>query len=216
MAQTEKKIQIKNILKIFSQEYPEAECALIHNSPEQLIIATILSAQCTDEQVNKVTPVLFKRFPKIQDLAKAKTSVVEKIIHSTGFFKNKAKNIIGCAKAITELHGGKVPNDMETLVRLPGVGRKTANVVLGNAYGIPGLVVDTHVKRLSTLMGLMEEQDPVKIEFALRELVPKKDWTMFSHYLIWHGRKICIARRPRCAECTIQKYCAFGRKQLET
>lgn len=197
-----------------SREYPDAKCALDHQSPEQLLFATILSAQCTDVRVNLVTPALFARYPTLESLAKAKPKDVEKLIFSTGFYKNKAKSLIGAAQAILKEHGGKLPQELDKLVKLPGVGRKTANVLLGNAFGIPGLVVDTHVRRLSNLIGLTEEQDPVKIEFELMELVPKRHWTEFSHWLILHGRRICIARRPKCEECVLQKDCLFGRKRL--
>jgi endonuclease-3 len=197
-----------------SREYPEAHCALDYKTPEQLLIATILSAQCTDVRVNLVTPALFKRYPNMDQLAKAKSKDVEKLIFSTGFYKNKTKSLIGTASAIVKNFGGQLPQSLEQLVTLPGVGRKTANVLLGNAFGIPGLVVDTHVRRLSNLIGLTEQQDPVKIEHELMDLVPKEHWTQFSHWLILHGRQVCIARRPKCADCVLQKDCLFGRKRL--
>lgn len=202
------------VIEVLSREFPDAECALNHSTPEQLLFATILSAQCTDERVNKVTPDLFAQYPDAQSLARAKQAQVEKIIFSTGFYKNKAKSLIGAAKAITKLPGKNLPQSMEGLLKLPGVGRKTANVILGNAFGIPGLVVDTHVKRLSNLLGLTEEQDPEKIEQDLVQIVPQEHWTEFSHWLILHGRKTCIARRPKCEECPLQKHCLFGKKGL--
>lgn len=202
------------VVDFLSREYPEPKCALDHETPAQLLFATILSAQCTDVRVNMVTPALFKKYPTVESLAKAKPKDVEKIIFSTGFYKNKTKSLIGAAKAITKQYGGELPRSLAELTELPGVGRKTANVLLGNAFGIPGLVVDTHVKRLSNLLGLTEEQDPVKIEFALMELVPKEKWTDFSHWLILHGRSVCIARRPKCVSCVLQKDCLFGRKRL--
>ena len=205
---------IRELIKQLEREYPDAECALHYTSPEQLLFATILSAQCTDVQVNKVTPLLFKKYPCPKELAKAKQKDVENIIRSTGFFKNKAKNIIACSKILVEKYKGKVPQSLEELVQLPGVGRKTANVVLGESFDIPGVVVDTHVKRLTNLIGLVDIEDPVKIEFALMEVVPKKYWSQFSFWLILHGRKICIANRPKCFECVIQRYCEYGRKQL--
>lgn len=195
-----------------SVEYPEAECALHYKTPEQLLIATILSAQCTDIQVNKVTKILFKKYPSPKELSKARSPSIEKIIHSTGFYKNKAKNILACAKDLVKNHGGKVPQKMEELLKLSGVGRKTANVVLGNAFSVPGMVVDTHVKRITQLIGLSRENDPEKIEQDLMKIIPKKDWTMFSHWIIHHGRSICIARRPRCGDCAIQSICDYGRK----
>ena len=217
MASTKKKTlkaRVAMAIDRLATEYPEAECALHYKTPEQLLVATILSAQCTDVQVNKVTKVLFKKFPSPKELSKAKLSIIEKIIHSTGFYKNKAKNIIACAKKLTGHYGGKVPKKMEELLELPGVGRKTANVILGNAFSTPGLVVDTHVKRISQLIGFTQETDPEKIELDLMEIVPKKNWTMFSHWIIYHGRNICIARRPKCGECVLQSICNYGRKNI--
>jgi endonuclease-3 len=214
IAKADKIQKAKVVCDRLSREYPGAECALHHSSPEQLLFATILSAQCTDERVNQVTPTLFAKYPDSQALAKAKVADVEKIIFSTGFYKNKAKNLVGCAQAIQKNHKGELPRDLEQLTALPGVGRKTANVLLGNAFGIPGLVVDTHVKRLSNLIGLTKQQDPVKIELELMDLVEKKNWTEFSHWLILHGRKVCIARRPRCENCVIRSHCDFGKKSV--
>lgn len=188
--------------------YPQPECALTHEDAFQLAVATILSAQCTDERVNMVTPVLFKKYPTPKQLASATQEEIEEIIKSTGFFRNKAKNILGFASAIVENYGGVVPRELEELVKLPGIGRKTANVVLGTAYGIAsGVVVDTHVTRLSNRMGLSESEDAVKIERDLMQLLPQNVWINFSHAMIWHGRKVCNARKPNCAECTLAKLC---------
>lgn len=188
--------------------YPQPKCALEHQDAFQLAVATILSAQCTDERVNMVTPVLFKKFPTPQKLASATQEEIEAIIQSTGFFRNKAKNILGFAKAIVNEFAGKVPQSLEELVRLPGIGRKTANVVLGTAFGIAsGVVVDTHVTRLSYRMGLTKEEDAVKIERDLMELLPQENWINFSHAVIWHGRRVCDARKPKCSECTLAKLC---------
>lgn len=188
--------------------YPDAHCELDFKSPYQLLAATILSAQCTDKRVNMTTPELFRRFPTPASLAAAPQGEVEEIIKSTGFFRAKAKSLIGMASAITDRHDGQVPARMEELVVLPGVGRKTANVVLGNAFGINvGVVVDTHVGRLATRLGLTSETDPLKVEQALMQLFPPEHWTMLSHLLIWHGRRICDARKPRCGECPLAPRC---------
>lgn len=197
------------------REFPEAKCALNFSTPDQLLFATILSAQCTDVRVNLVTPALFAKYPGSQEMAKAKLSDVEKVIKSINFFRNKAKSLVGAAKQIQENHNGDLPRTMDELVELPGVGRKTANVVLGDAFDIQvGVVVDTHVKRLSNLLGLTEEEDPVKIEQDLMEIVPRPLWTKFSHWLILHGRRTCIARRPKCGECVIRAHCDFGQKEV--
>lgn len=196
------------ILARLKREYPDAKCALDHKNPYQLLAATILSAQCTDARVNLVTPVLFKAYPDTARLAQARQLDVEKIIQSTGFFRNKAKSLIGMAQAVVAEHGGKIPRTMEQLHALPGVGRKTANVVLGNAFGInAGVTVDTHVTRLSGLLGLTRHTDPVKIEQDLMQLIPQDDWTLISHLLILHGRAICIARRPQCGACVLNDIC---------
>jgi endonuclease III len=188
--------------------YPDAHCALDHENPFQLLAATILSAQCTDKRVNMVTPVLFARYPTAAALARADQADVEEIIRSTGFFRNKATNLIAMAGALVDRHGGEVPADMEALVALPGVGRKTANVILGNAFGRnEGIVVDTHVSRLSQRLGLTKESDPVKIESSLVPLFPRERWTMLSHLLIEHGRQVCDAKKPRCGECPIAALC---------
>jgi endonuclease-3 len=207
-----RKRRTRRIVEALKKAYPEARCALTHADPLQLLVATILSAQCTDERVNMVTPVLFARYPDSQALAGARRSSIESIIRSTGFYRNKAKNLQGAAKQIVERYGGSVPRTMEALLELPGVARKTANVVLGTAYGIPsGIVVDTHVSRITRLLGLTAETDPVKIERDLMAIVPKAEWIDFSHSLIHHGRRICIARRPRCADCSLQKLCPSSR-----
>jgi endonuclease-3 len=191
-----------------SKLYPDAHCELDFRTPFQLLVATILSAQCTDKRVNMVTPALFTRYPTVESLARARQEDVEEIIKSTGFFRNKAKSIIGMAGAVADRHGGVVPSTLEELVKLPGVGRKTANVVLGNAFGIDeGVVVDTHVGRLSTRLGLTIETDPVKVEQDLMKLFPRDHWTMLAHLLIFHGRRICEAKKPRCAECVLSDIC---------
>jgi endonuclease III len=188
--------------------YPDAQCELNHANPLELLIATILSAQCTDKRVNLVTPNLFQQYRSAADYARAPQSVLERAIQSTGFFRNKAKSIKACCQALDEKHGGQVPRTMEELIQLGGVGRKTANVVLGNAYNINcGVVVDTHVARLSQRLGLTKETAPEKIEQELMLLVPQAQWTMFSHWLIWHGRRRCTARNPDCPGCEINALC---------
>ncbi len=207
--ESEKELK-KRTLKIIARlkkAYPDAKCALVHENPLQLLISTILSAQCTDKRVNLVTKDLFKKYHSVKDFANVSLPELEKDIHSTGFYRNKAKNIVSCCKAIVETHGGKVPDTLEALVELSGIGRKTANVVLGNAFNTPGLVVDTHVTRLSHRLGLTGETDAVKIEFDLMPVVPKEEWTQFSHLLIHHGRACCIARRPDCPNCPVAEYC---------
>ena len=200
--------RVRNILRILKKKYPVVECALQHKNAYELLVATILSAQCTDERVNRVTPVLFEKYPGPAELATAKQASVEKIIHSLGFFRAKATSLIGMAKALVELHHGEVPDSLDELVKLPGVGRKTANVVLGTWFGIPtGIVVDTHVRRISRLLGLTESKQPEKIEQDLMAIIPKKQWIDFSHRLIFLGREICIARKPRCPDCPLLKYC---------
>jgi len=190
------------------QDYPGAQCALGHRSPYELLVATILSAQCTDERVNQVTPALFKRYPTPAHMARAMQATVERTIQSTGFFRNKAKNIRACCRALVESHDGHVPRDLDALVALPGIGRKTANVVLGTAYGLAtGVVVDTHVGRLSRRLGLTEEKDPIKVERDLMALLPRREWIDFSHRMIHHGRQICRARKPRCDACSMTTFC---------
>jgi endonuclease-3 len=187
--------------------YPDAHCALHHANPLQLLVATILSAQCTDERVNKVTPALFARYPDSQAYASADIADLERMIQSTGFFRNKARNIRACCQVLVEKYGGEVPRTMEELVPLPGVGRKTANVILGNAFDIPGIPVDTHVGRLARRMGLTSHDDPVKVEKDLMALIPSSDWTMFGHRMIFHGRQICQSRNPKCDVCLLNKVC---------
>jgi endonuclease III len=194
--------------KELARLYPDAYCALTHANAFELVIATVLSAQCTDERVNMVTPVLFKRYPTAQALGKATQEDVEAIVKSTGFFRNKAKNIIAASKRITEVYGGRVPDTMEELLTLAGVARKTSNVVLGNAYGKNvGVVVDTHVSRLSQRMGLTKQKTPEKIELDLMKLFPQAEWTVLSHRLIFHGRQVCMARNPACERCTLAGIC---------
>ena len=188
--------------------YPDAECALRHDSAFQLLIATILSAQCTDERVNMVTEGLFARYPTPSDMARLPLETLEREVQSTGFFRNKAKNIKACCQQLLDEHGGEVPQDLEQLVKLPGVGRKTANVVLGTYFGLPtGVVVDTHVSRLSQRLGLTRETQPEKIEDDLMKLLPQDEWIMFSHRMIHHGRRVCQARKPNCEGCAMSEFC---------
>ena len=208
----DKRRRTRTITTRLKREFPDAKCALDHTSPLELLVATILSAQCTDARVNMVTPVLFAKYRSAADYAAADPAVFERAIQSTGFFRNKTKSILGMARALEEDHGGQVPDTMEALVALPGVGRKTANVVLGNAFGKnEGIVVDTHVGRISGLLKLTKETNPEKIERDLTALVPRRDWTIFSHLLILHGRKTCIARRPKCESCRINDLCPSSR-----
>lgn len=196
----------REIVRRLGEEYP-AHCALTHASPFQLIVATVLSAQCTDARVNSVTPALFARYPRAEDLAHANPAELEELIRSTGFFRSKARNLIGLGTALSERHGGAVPSSIEDLTRLPGVGRKTANVVRSVAFDLPGLPVDTHVGRLARRLGLTAETDPVKVEHELNALLPAKDWGAFSLRLILHGRQVCTARRPRCQACLLADLC---------
>jgi endonuclease-3 len=189
--------------------YPDADCALTHANPLQLLVATILSAQCTDERVNQVTPTLFKEYGDAKAYAAADPMALETRIKSTGFFRNKTRSLIALGQALTERHGGEVPDNMEDLVELPGVGRKTANVILGTWFGRPAITVDTHVARLTHRLGLSSHKDPVKIEFDLRALFPENDWTFASHALIWHGRRVCKARKPACPDCGLNRECPF-------
>ena len=210
--EAERRARVRKIIARLEKAYPEATCALHHKSALELLVATILSAQSTDARVNMVTPALFAKYKTAQDFASADPRVLEQEIHSTGFFRNKTKSIIGMAQALIERHGGTVPDTMEQLVRLPGVGRKTANVVLGTWFGKnEGIVVDTHVQRIATLLALTKENDPVKIERDLMTLVPRDKWTWFSHTLIRHGRRVCIARRPKCEICVINRLCPSSR-----
>lgn len=196
------------IFKRLRQAYPDAHCELDHTGPYQLLVATILSAQCTDKRVNLVTPALFERYPDAESLAVADPRELEGMIKPTGFFRNKAKSLLGMAGGLLDRFGGSVPPRMDDLVTLPGVGRKTANVILGTAFDIPvGVVVDTHVGRVSRRLGLTRHSDPVKVETVLMKLFPRKNWTLLSHLLIFHGRRVCVARRPRCAECVLNDIC---------
>lgn len=209
---TELKAYALELLTRLKREYPDAHCELDFNSPLQLLIATILSAQCTDKRVNIVTPDLFRAFPDAQTLASADAQKLEDLIKSTGFFRNKTKSLLGMSAAVVERHDGVVPQTMDELVKLPGVGRKTANVVLGNAFSInDGVVVDTHVGRLSVRLGLTNQTDPVKVEQALMPLFPRDDWALLSHLLIFHGRRVCIARSPKCESCVLNDVCPSAR-----
>ena len=206
--QDQKRRRAAKAVRLLAKLYPDAECALVHDSPLQLLVATILSAQCTDVRVNMVTPALFKRFPDAAAFASADTQELEKAIQSTGFFRNKARNIKACCAQICEQHhGGEVPNELAKLVELPGVGRKTANVVLGNCFETPGITVDTHVGRLSRRLGFTAHTDAEKVERDLMALMPAKHWTLFSHRMIFHGRRICFARKPTCTVCALAKIC---------
>jgi endonuclease-3 len=207
-AKSKVRARVRAILRRLRATYPDFRCALHHGDPLQLLIATILSAQCTDERVNRITPALFARYRTAADFAASTPGELETLIRSTGFFHNKARAIRNCCLAIAEKHGGVVPKQMDELLKLDGIGRKTANVVLGTAFGIAeGVVVDTHVARLSRRMGFTQAATPEKIETALMEIVPRKDWIDFSHLLIWHGRRRCMARRPDCAHCEIVQWC---------
>ncbi len=205
---TQKKQRLAEVQQKLERMYPKAVCSLDYKSPFQLLIATILSAQSTDVRVNMVTPALFRKYPDPAALAAAKPLELERAIHSTGFFRAKSKSLLGCAAALIEKHGGEVPRTLAELVELPGVGRKTANVVLGNAFGIDeGIVVDTHVTRVSGRLGFTRNSDAIHIELDLMKIVPRKDWTRFSHRLIFHGRAICVARKPKCSECLVNALC---------
>ena len=205
--------RIGPIIKTLKRQYPDAKCALEHADPLELLVATILSAQCTDARVNLVTKDLFRKYRSAEDYANANPEEFEQEIRSTGFFRNKTKSILGMAQALVDHHGGKVPASMDELTALPGVGRKTANVVLGNAFGIDeGIVVDTHVNRLANRLKLTSKSDPEKIERDLMKLVPKRDWTVFSHLLILHGRQVCSARAPKCEICPISARCPSSRE----
>jgi endonuclease III len=200
------------VFDLLHAEYPDAHCELDFENPFQLAVATILSAQTTDVRVNEVTPVLFRRYPDPESLASARQEDVEEIVRSTGFFRNKAKNIIGFARGVMERHDGTVPRSMDALAALPGVGRKTANVILGNAFGIDeGVVVDTHVKRLSERLAFTAAKTPEKVERDLMGLFPRPRWTLLSHLLIWHGRRVCDARKPRCEACAVSHLCPSSR-----
>jgi len=204
--------RVKEIIKILTKEIPDSRIALKFSNVLELLIATILSAQCTDVKVNQVTTGLFKKYRSAKDYSEADPAEFEEEIRPTGFYRNKAKSILKCCQELVARFGGSVPKTLEELVTLPGVGRKTANVILGNAFGVPGIVVDTHVHRVSQRIGLTKKDDPVKIEFDLMEIVPKEEWTHFSNLLVWHGRKTCVARKPLCQQCPIRKWCDYGSK----
>ncbi|MCP4783137.1 MAG: endonuclease III [Fuerstiella sp.] len=204
----ERKKRARSVVRRLKKLFPVAECALHHESAFQLLVATILSAQCTDERVNMATPALFKKYPDAAALKKSTQAAVEKIVRPLGFFRNKAANIRAMAAMLVDGFDGRIPQDIDQMVTLPGVGRKTASVVLGTWYGIPsGVVVDTHVRRISNLLGLTESQNPEIIERHLIQILPKKEWIEYSHRIIYHGRKTCIARRPQCADCGLLKHC---------
>jgi endonuclease-3 len=214
-SQAARKQRTLKIIEVLKATYPDAHCALEHRNAYELLVATILSAQCTDARVNMVTPVLFKKYPSPRELAGAQPQELEKLIQSTGFFRSKARSLRESATDIVAKHGGEVPQTMEQLTDLRGVGRKTANVVLGNAFGQNvGVVVDTHVTRVSNRLGLTAQENAVKIESDLMPLVPQEDWTLFSHLLIFHGRQICIARKPKCEQCPLLKHCPTGPKLI--
>ncbi len=212
MADKIAKERVKKILKILRRTYPNVKTALHHTNPLELLISTILSAQCTDKRVNQVTGKLFSKLRTVRDFAGVPLPDLEEMVRSTGFYRNKAKNIKMCCSALLEKHGGKVPDNMEALLQLPGIGRKTANVILGSSFGIPGIVVDTHVKRVSQRIGFTTENDPVKIEFDLMAATSKKDWIDFSHQMIQHGRALCTARKPKCPECPLSELCDYPNK----
>ncbi len=203
---------IQAILHILDMEYANAQTSLNFGNPLELLVATVLSAQCTDERVNEVTKSLFKKYRSAADYANAPPSELEEDIRPTGFFKNKAKSLKNCGAELVKKYQGEVPGSLDELVKLPGIGRKTANVILGAAFDIPGIVVDTHVSRISQRIGLTQQRDPVKIEFDLMEIIPRQKWTIFSHQLIQHGRKICTARKPKCTKCPLLEHCDYGQQ----
>jgi endonuclease-3 len=210
--QEDLKKRVKEIIEILSKEIPDSRIALRFSNPLELLIATILSAQCTDVKVNQVTVDLFEKYHTVKDYAEANLAKLEDEIRPTGFYRNKARSIQKCCQELVKRFEGEVPRTLEELVTLPGVGRKTANVILGNAFRVPGIAVDTHVHRVSQRIGLTKNDDPVKIEFDLMEIVPKEEWSHFSNLLIWHGRKTCIAKKPLCGICPIRKRCDYGLK----
>ncbi|MDW8223886.1 MAG: endonuclease III [Gemmatales bacterium] len=197
----------EKVVATLRQLYPDAKCSLNYRTPLELLVATMLSAQCTDERVNQVTPALFARFRTAEDYAQADQKELEKHIRPTGFYRAKAKNLIACCRALVEKYGGQLPQTLEELTKLPGVGRKTANVVLGTLWGVPGIVVDTHVRRLARRMGLTHHTDPLKIEQDLMQLIPRDEWVAFGHRMIYHGRQVCLARKPKCDICALHAFC---------
>ena len=212
----QKKVRARSIYRILSKTYPNVRCELNYKTPFQLLVATVLSAQCTDKRVNQTTPALFKKYPNPKKMAEAEIKDIQRLVKSTGFYRAKAKNIKSLSIKITTEFDGKVPNNLKDLITLPGVGRKTANVVLGHAFGIPGITVDTHFGRLSRRFGLSKSLDPVKVEFEVADLIPKKEWTNLSQRLIWHGRRICHSRKPACGACPLAKYCpSFGVGEID-
>jgi endonuclease-3 len=207
----DKKVRARKMYRVLSKSYPNVRCELDFNNPFQLLVATVLSAQCTDKRVNQTTPALFKKYKSIKKMASADQKDIERLIKSTGFFRAKAKNIKGLSQKIMLDFGGEVPDKLEQLITLPGVGRKTANVVLGHAFDTPGITVDTHFGRLSRRFGWTKENDPVKVEFEVAELIPEKEWTNLSQRMIWHGRRVCHSRKPACGACSLSKLCpSFG------
>ena len=207
------KMKARKVLRFLKKTYPDAKCHLVFKNASQLLVGSILSAQCTDKRVNMVTPGLFRKYPDLEAFSQASEKELQNDIRSTGFYRNKAKSIINCSREIMRKHAGEVPSEMEDLVRLPGVGRKTANVIIGNHFKKPGIIVDTHIMRLSRRLGLTSNSDPVKIEFDLRECIPEKDWTFFSNSLGDHGRNVCKARKPICSKCGVSSVCPYF-KQL--
>ena len=210
----EKRQRAQKIVDILEKQYPDAKCTLDYTSPHQLMVSAILAAQCTDERVNQVTPELFKKYPSIEAFANADYDELEEMIKSTGFFRNKTKAIIESARQIVADYDGKVPDTIEELTKLSGVGRKTANLLLGCAYGKPAVIVDTHVKRVAKRLGLTDQEDPTKVEFELREVLPPEEWTRFNHLIVAHGRAICKAPTPRCEICPVLALCPFGQERM--
>jgi endonuclease-3 len=206
--------KIGPILKLLDKHYPDAHVTLDFTNPLELLVATVLSAQCTDVRVNQVTPAIFEQYPTAAHYADAPLEDLEQAIYTTGFYRQKAKSLKALCRALVDQFGGQVPASLDGLVKLPGIGRKTANVILGNAFNIPGVVVDTHMGRVAQRLGLTRQKDPVKIEFDLMPLVPKERWVKFSHQMIWHGRRICSAKKPDCRHCPLLPYCDYGAKAM--
>jgi endonuclease-3 len=212
----QRKVRARSIYRILSKTYPNVRCELNYKTPYQLLVATVLSAQCTDKRVNQTTPALFKKYPNPKKMAVADTRDIQRLVKSTGFYRAKAKNIKSLSSKIITEFDGKVPSNLDELITLPGVGRKTANVVLGHAFGIPGITVDTHFGRLSRRFGWSKSLDPVKVEFEVGALIPKKEWTNLSQRLIWHGRRVCHSRKPACGSCPLARYCpSFGVGEMD-
>ncbi|MCE5315132.1 MAG: endonuclease III [Armatimonadota bacterium] len=210
----QQRARIVKIIEILKSEYPDAKCSLDHQTPHQLLVAAILAAQCTDERVNQVTPELFAKYPDVEAFANADYDELESMVKSTGFFRNKAKAIIESAREIVGDYGGKVPDTIDELVGLSGVGRKTANLIMGDAYGKPAVIVDTHVKRVTKRLGFTDNGDPTKIEFELREILPEDESTHFNHLIVYHGRTVCKAPTPKCEICAVLELCPFGRERM--